>query len=140
MKMPISLFVLPFLLIASLSFGQDFITKKHSDQFIKNCIIEVFQDKSDIVFDSNSKRYELIKHFFKNQVSVEYRPEYKGKKFESTNDLNLNNKNNSNLHKDESYHSNTFNPLKYNISMNPIKKQMYRIGLSDYIMIISQSK
>jgi hypothetical protein len=140
MKAPISLFVLPFVLISSLSFGQDFITKKHSDQFIKNCIIEVFQDKSQVVFDSNSRRYELIKHFFKNQVSVEFRPEYKGKKFESTNDLNLNNKNNSNLHKDESYHPNTFNPLKYDISMNPIKKKMYRIGLSDYIMIISQSK
>ena len=140
MKTPISLFVLPFVLISSLSFGQDFITKNHSDQFIKNCIIEVFQDKSQVVFDSNSRRYELIKHFFKNQVSVEYRPEYKDKKFESTNDLNLNNKNNSNLQRDESYSQNMFNPLKYNIPMNPIKKQMYRIGLSDYIMIISQSK
>lgn len=140
MKTPISLFVLPFVLITSLSFGQDFIAKKHSDQFIKNCIIEVFQDKSQVVFDSNSRRYELIKHFFKNQVSVAYRPEYKGKKFESTNDLNLNNKNNSNLQRDESYDQNMFNPLKYKISMNPIKKQMYRIGLSDYIMTISKSK
>jgi hypothetical protein len=140
MKTPISLFVLPFVLITSLSFGQDFIAKKHSDQFIKNCIIEVFQDKSQVVFDSNSRRYELIKHFFKNQVSVEYRPEYKGKKFESTNDLNLNNKNNSNLQRDESYDQNMFNPLKYKISMNPIKNQMYRIGLSDYIMTISKSK
>lgn len=140
MKTPISLFVLPFVLITTLSFGQNFIAKKHSDQFIKNCIIEIFQDKSEVVFDTSSRRYELIKHFFKNQIAVEYRPEYKGKKFESTNTLNLNSKNNSNLQRDESYNPNTFNPLKYNISMNPVKEQMYRIGESDYIMTISQSK
>lgn len=140
MKVQVILFKLFVLVTTIQAYSQDFETMTHSDQFIRNCVIEVFQDKANVVFDSESKRYEIIKNFFTHQVSVEHRPEYAGKKFESTNNLALQNKNNPNLKRDVMYVQNTFNPLKYNITMNPTKRLMYRIGKSDYIMIISQSK
>lgn len=140
MKKHITYLVLIVVLTAFKSYGQDFIERKHSDQFIKNCIVEVFQGETEkLVFNSTSRRYSLMKKFIKDQVVVEYRPEYAGKDFVSTNELQLNNKYNSNLQKDESYNPNTFNPLKYGISMFPSKRNIYRIGESDYIMIVSQS-
>lgn len=129
------------LLFFSYSYGQEIQNKKYSDQYIEDCIREVFQDQADVlVLNSNSIRYSFMSNFIKNQVTVEYHPEYKGKGFVSTNSLPLNNKYNAKIKRDIFYSSSTFNPLKYQFSMNPNKKTIYRIGTTDYLMIISPSK
>jgi hypothetical protein len=141
MKKHIPILMLFITFTISLSYGQDFIEKKHSEQFIENCIVEVFQAEANtLVFNETSRRYKLMDGFIRNQVVVEYRPEFIGKKITSTNQLSLNNKYNPNIRKDKTYNKNAFNPLKYNLSMNPTSREIYRIGNSDYIMIISQSK
>lgn len=130
--------MLTFMLASTVLFAQDFQKKEHSDEFIKNCIVEIFQEKADkLVFNSNSMRYALMSDFIKHNVVVEYHPEFQGKGFESTNSLPLQNKYNSAIQRDQSYQIGLFNPLRYAVSMSPNKKMMYRIADSDYIMIIS---
>jgi len=129
--------------MSPLSYGQNSEKQTYSDQFIKDCIIEVFQDQADdLVFDSNSIRYSFMSNFMKDQVVIEYHPEYNGKGFESTNDLGVFKKYNPSLDIDVSYDVHTFNPLKYihSINTNTLKKLIYRIGTTDYIMIIHPSK
>ena len=141
MKKQPTFFTLLFLLAFTSLSAQDFQEKNHSDEFIKNCIIEIFQEKADkLVFNSNSMRYTLMRNFIKHNVIVEYHPEFQGKGFESTNSLPLQNKYNSAIQRDQSYQIGVFNPLRYAISMSPNKKMMYRIADSDYIMIISPKK
>ncbi len=137
MKKKLTLFILTFTLASSLLYSQDFEKGIHSDEFIKNCITEIFQDKTtDLVYNNNSYRYTLLTNFLKKQVVVEYRPEYQGKNFKSTKSLPLNNKYNASIQRDYSYQKGSFNPLKYAISMTPNKKIIYRIADSDYIMIV----
>lgn len=111
-----------------------------SKAYIEKCIIEIFQDQADeLVFNSSSDRLRFLSDFMRNQVVVEYRPEYSGKDFESTTSLNVFTKYNASLVTDEHYDQNTFNPLKYvyTINTNTPKRLMYRIGNSDHIMIIN---
>jgi len=138
MKKTLTVLVLFIALIPLLSYGQNNQKNTYSDQFIRDCIVEVFQDQADdLVFNSSSVRFQYLTDFMKKQVVVEYRPEYSGKIFESTSDLKLNNKYNINMQKDDSYNESTFNPLKYELSMNPLNKKIYRISSTDYILIIN---
>lgn len=137
MKKTITFLMLLVALINLKTYGQDFVEKKHSEEFIKSCILEVFQEKAaELVFNNNSYRYTLMRDFLKNQVVVEYRPEYVGKAFESTNSLHLNDKYTPSIQRHQSYKKGLFNPLIYAISMTPQKTTMYRIANSDYIMIV----
>ena len=141
MKKNLTLLVLLIALVSSLSYGQESQKNTYSDQFIKDCIIEVFQEQADeLVFNSDSARYSFMSDFMKNQVVVEYHPEYTGKGFESTNSMTLNSKYNPSMQKDVSYNEATFNPLKYQLPMNTNKKVMYRIADTDYILIINPRK
>lgn len=130
-----------FLFVLFSSFKSIAQSNNYSDAFIESCIREIFQEQADeLVFNSSSARYSFMSNFMKNQVVVEYHPEYAGKGFESTNSLSLNNKYNSNMQKDTSYNEVTFNPLKYQLPMNTNKKIMYRIADTDYILIINPRK
>ena len=141
MKTKLTFLVLFIALISSLSYGQNPQKKNYSDQFIKDCIREVFQDKADeLVFNSDSARFSFMSDFMKNQVVVEYHPEYTGKGFESTYSMALNNKYNPSMQKDVSYNEATFNPLKYHLPMNTHKKIIYRVADTDYILIINPRK
>jgi len=130
-----------FLFILFSSFKSIAQSNAFSDDFIENCIREVFQDKADeLVFNSTSIRYQYLSDFVKNQVQVEYRPEYASKGFDSTNDLQLNNKYNPSMQKDNSYNAATFNPLKYQLPMNPLNRKIFRIANTDYVLIIKPKK
>lgn len=141
MKKHLILLLLIVALTSSLSYGQVSQRNSYSDQFINDCIVEVFQSQADnLVFNSDSNRLALITNFYQNQLSVEYRPELREKEFESTNDLNLLNKYNPTLQRDTNYNASTFNPLKYNIQISPLYKRMYRIANTDYIIIVVPNK
>lgn len=141
MKKQLIFITLLLTLISSFSFGQKLENQKYSDAFIENCIREVFQDQADVlVFNSNSVRYSLMSNFMKNNISVDYKPEYQGKKIALISSLGLNNKYNSSFQVDSHYDSSIFNPLKYKFPMSPRKKTMYRLDNTDYIISIFPSK
>ncbi|NHM04329.1 hypothetical protein [Flavobacterium celericrescens] len=109
----------------------------YSDEQIKSFIIEVFGNQSDeLVFNSSSRRYEMIKDFLNNRFKIEYRPEYNGKGFKLLSSLGLNNKYNNALVMDSVVEISTFNPLKYNFEMNSKEKNIYRVDNTDYIITI----
>jgi len=109
----------------------------YSDEQIKSFIIEVFGNQSDeLVFNSSSRRYEMIKDFLNNRFKIEYRPEYNGKGFKLLSSLGLNNKYNNALVMDSVIEISTFNPLKYNFEMNSKEKNIYRVDNTDYIITI----
>ena len=133
---------LALLLTTVFSFSQKKEVKLFTDYFIKKCIIEIYQSKSDeLVFNSSSNRAFLLTNFMKNRVVVEYQPIYKGKGFISTNDLSVFNKYNSSIKNDSFYDKDAFNPLKYlnSININATSRKIYRIAETDFIMIVSPS-
>jgi len=122
-------------------YGQQKANNNYSNQFIKDCIVEIFQEHADkLVFNSNSIRLTMITDFLKNNFSVAYKPEYHGKKFDLVSSLGLNNKYNPSLQIDTHYDSRVFNPLKYKFPNYPRTKKMYRIDNTDYIVTIYPSK
>jgi hypothetical protein len=130
--------ILYSLFLFTFSYGQDLKVNKYSDEFIKSCIIEVFQEHSDnLVFNNDSKRFEVLKEFM-SRVLIEYRPKNIGEKMPSIYNFKLNNKYNKNLKYDDLYQKLSFNPLKYNFNMYPKVIKTFRID-NDYIISINPS-
>ncbi len=124
-------------LFATLSFSQVKLKTTFTEREINDFIIEVFQDQAThLVFNPRSKRMKLITDFFNKQFSVEYSPQYSGKKFKQVSDLGLNNKYNKSLVLDRNYNPRTFNPLKYKFPLSSKSKEMYRVGHTNYIISI----
>jgi len=120
------------------SFSQNKLKTTFTSTEIKDFVIEVFQNEAnELVFNSNSKRLQLITVFLNRQFSIAYHPQYSGKKFKQLSGLGINNKYNKNLSIDQSYNPRTFNPLKYKFPLSSKSKEMYRIGRTDYIITIN---
>ena len=142
MKRNFTLLVLLIALISSLSYGQESSRNSYSNQFIENCIREVFQDKAnELVFNSNSRRLSAIQDFFKNRLEiVSYKQEYEQKGLIKLSSIGLSNKYNSQLTRDVSFNQSTFNPLKYKLDIFPGNTVMYKVDNADYIIIIKPSR
>ena len=113
-----------------------FQEKKYSKAKIETFVREVFKDKADeLVFNSNSRRLEIITEFL-NRFEIVERPEYEGKKFALLSTVAINNKYNSELKRDTYYNENTFNPLKYDFNMASKEFLFYRLDNSNYIIRI----
>ncbi|PHS03184.1 MAG: hypothetical protein COA88_16005 [Kordia sp.] len=142
MKRNFTLLVLLIALISSLSYGQESSINSYSNQFIENCIREVFQDKAnELVFNSNSRRLSAIQDFFKNRLEiVSYKQEYEQKDLIKLSSIGLSNKYNSQLTRDVSFNQSTFNPLKYKLDIFPGNTVMYKVDNTDYIIIIKPSR
>ena len=124
-------------LFATLSFSQIKLKTTFTEREINDFIIEVFQDQAThLVFNPRSKRMKLITNFFNKQFSIEYNPQYFGKKFKKISDLGLNNKYNKSLVLDRNYNPRTFNPLKYKFPLSSKSKEMFRVGNTNYIITI----
>lgn len=140
MKNKFTFITLLLLLISSFSFGQEI--QKYSDQFIKDCIVEVFQDQADeLVFNSSSRRLAAIQDFFKNRIEIVlYKQGYAQKELIKLSSIGLFKKYNSELTRDVSFNPSTFNPLKYKLDVLPSNTVMYKIDNADYIIIIKPSR
>lgn len=89
--------------------------------------IEIFQYKNmQLILDTKSKRMQLITRFLEKQYTVNYSPQYRGKKFKLLSDLELNNKYNKSLSTDVYYSPKIYNPLKYMFPMYFIYNEKYR--------------
>ena len=123
---------------ATFSFSQNKLKKTFTTTEINGFVIEVFQSEAtQLVFNPSSKRMKLITNFFNKQFSIEYSPQYSGKKFKLVSDLGVNNKYNKSLQSDQNYNARSFNPLKYKFPLSSKSKEMYRIGRTDYIITIN---
>jgi len=98
-------------------------------------IYEAYADNFNF-FLNDDKRYPLIVDFFQNRLSFVTSSKYEGKVFKNISDIDLDKKYNSNQQRDTSYDIQTFNPLKYKIEMFPQKTIVYKLGNSQYYMLI----
>jgi len=141
MKTKLTLLVLFVALSSSLSYGQESQRNNYSDQFIENCIREVFGSKSERLVFKNKERYSLIKSVF-NRTTIEYRQDIElQKKIPNLFNQPLNSKYVKKISKDVGYNgSKALNILKYNIPMFPSKTTIYRVGNTQYLLTISPIK
>ena len=137
MKKHLTLLVLLIALTSSMSYGQESQGDKYSDQFINDCIIEVFGNKSDNLVFNNQERYKLINSFF-NRAFINLRQDIPlDKNFPNLFDQPLNNKYAKQMTKDVNYNvGSQLNIFKYDIPMNPKKPTRYRIGSTQYFLTI----
>ena len=99
----------------------------------------VFKDKADeLVFNSNSTRYDLIKNFFQ-RIEIIALSKTSSEKMINLTNLKLNNKYNQNLQHSVVTNILNFNPLKYNFNMNPKVQKRVRLN-DDYIISINPKK
>lgn len=109
---------------------------KYNEIQVENFIKEVFNEKAnELVFNSNSKRLELITNFL-NRIEIIERTDLKNKDIPLLSTIPLNNKYNINIKRDVFIDKNTFNPLKYKFNMNSNEMLLYRIDNSDFIIRI----
>ena len=127
------------LCVFTCSYSQQQPKNQFSDAEAETFAIEIFQHKNmQLVLDTKSKRMQLITRFLNKQYTVNYSPQYRGKKFKLLSDLELNNKHNKSLRTDVNYNPKTFNPLKYKFPLNSNSDEMYRVGETDYIITIQK--
>lgn len=126
-------------LFVSFSSFKSIAQNNYSDIVIENCIREVFKDKADeLVFNSNSTRYDLIKNFFQ-RIEIIALSKTSSEKMINLTNLKLNNKYNQNLQHSVVTNIQNFNPLKYNFNMNPKVQKRVRLN-DDYIISINPKK
>ena len=83
------------LCVFTCSYSQQQPKNQFSDAEAETFAIEIFQHKNmQLVLDTKSKRMQLITRFLNKQYTVNYSPQYRGKKFKLLSDLELNNKHN----------------------------------------------
>lgn len=111
---------------------------RYSEQQIELFIREVFQEKADeLVFKSSDGKLEMITDFLQNRTNIIYAPSYRDKKIKSVLDFPLYNKYNPKLERDLKISVSTFNLLKYDFPMFPKDKTVYKLGETNYILVIS---
>jgi hypothetical protein len=125
-------------------YGQQKMQPNYSNQFIKDCIIEVFQDQADALVFNNPKRYQVIKDFFSRVHYLNYsqrKNEFlKNKRVFQLSEIPLNNKMNSSMVRGVFSNINTFNPLKYQVNFASPDTSWYVINNSNFILVIESSQ
>lgn len=115
----------------ALAFEQQTFTKAKIDNFIR----EAYADNYDVVFN-DQRRYNMIVDFFQNRLSYEMNSEYSAKMVSNITDLELSTKYNANQQRDLSFDIDTFNPLKYKFEFSPQKSKIYKLGNTEYYMLV----
>ena len=135
------LYELVFVLFVSFCSFQNTNTQTaYTREQITTFIREVFVDQADVlVLNSTSGRFELIENFLHRFIMIN-QPQYAEKKYPLLSSLPLLNKYNPNLSRDGIVNPNTFNPLKYHFPMVSMKKEIYRVDNTDYVIIIEPIK
>jgi len=130
------IFLAFFLIFLQYGFSQI----SYSESQIRNFIEEVYAAQSEDLVFQNPERHKVINMFFLN-INIELRNDIDiNKKFDNYLDLPLNNKYNPQLQKDNMFSIQSFNPLKYKAPMFPQKSKIYRLGNTQYLLIINPLK
>ena len=98
---------------------------------------EVYGDKLNEYVLSKPQRLKDTKHLLRNRIVVkEIKGIFDTNKYQTLSQVGLFDRYNSNLVMDATYNPITFNPLKYNLDFYRRGSVMYRIGNTDYFIII----
>lgn len=109
--------------------------QNYSIEEINTFIKEAYADNFNFFLNDDS-RYNLLVDFFQNRLSFATNTKYEGKVFKNISDVELHTKYNANQERDSSYDIQTFNPLKYKIELFPQKTIVYKLGNTQYYMLI----
>jgi len=115
---------------------QSHYTKVQVEHFIR----EVYANQADaLVFKSPSDRMTILTNLLE-RLEVVSKPEFKGKKFRLLSELSLVNKYNTNVKRDLSFETSTFNPLKYQFPIHSKSLEIFRIDGTDFLIVIQPAK
>jgi hypothetical protein len=81
-------------------------------------------------------KYDLYQDIFENKMAVALIPISENLKIQSTDDLGIFNEYNQKLKSDTAFERANFNPFKYNLDFYSSQPIAYRIGKTDYVLII----
>lgn len=96
-------------------------------------IIEVYGQQ---FMDNNPELFPIFRNFIHERIEYKTEAQSPDEKYPKLSSFGLRNKNNPSLSRDISFDSNTFNPLKYNISVFDPLTQLIRFDNSDIIIIV----
>jgi hypothetical protein len=131
----IGLFLLLNLSFISPQKVKEITFQNYSITEINAFIKEAYADNFNF-FLNDASRYPLLVDFFQNRISFVTNIKYEDKVFKNISDVELHTKYNSNQQRDLTYDIQTFNPLKYKIELFPQKTIVYKLGNTQYYMLI----
>lgn len=108
---------------------------KISSHNFENYINEAYAFNSRGVNKSRSNQYQAIKSLLKERLFF-FESKEEITKALQIQDIPLFNKYNSTLSRDIYYNINTFNPLKYNLPFFSNQSSLYRLGSTNYYLLI----
>lgn len=97
---------------------------------------EVYVDQLDRFVLSNPQRVKAIKHLLRNRIVIKTIKNIDRSKYTLLSEIDLRNKYNPSLKRDDKYIAERFNPLKYNLPFYAKGSSIYKIDNSDYFLFI----
>ncbi len=128
MKIKESIFLF-FLFCFTISYGQ--VEQKPNQTKEREFIVEVYGEQ----LDKSSQHYKNLVDLLRNRIVFVKQSQEANEKYEKLSNMQLFNKHNKSLIKDDSFSQN-FNPLKYNLVFYAKTTKVYRID-SDWLLVIN---
>jgi len=105
-------------------------------QQVNSKIQEVYGDKTQQIVQNEPERIIALNDLLDNRIKIVVSPVVGEDKYTKLSSVELLNKYNPNLKRDEGFDPNNFNALKYNMNFFNSQAVVYRVDNTDYIIVI----
>ena len=105
-------------------------------QQVNSKIQEVYGDKTQQIMKNEPERIIALNDLLDNRIKIVVSPVVGEDKYTKLSSVELLNKYNPNLKRDEGFDPNNFNALKYNMNFFNSQAVVYRVDNTDYIIVI----
>ena len=105
-------------------------------QQVNSKIQEVYGDKTQQIVQNEPERIIALNDLLDNRIKIVVSPVKGEDKYTKLSSVELLNKYNLNLKRDEGFDPNNFNALKYNMNFFNSQAVVYRVDNTDYIIVI----
>ena len=105
-------------------------------QQVNSKIQEVYGDKTQQIMKNEPERIIALNDLLDNRIKIVVSPVVGEDKYTKLSSVELLNKYNLNLKRDEGFDPNNFNALKYNMNFFNSQAVVYRVDNTDYIIVI----
>ena len=105
-------------------------------QQVNSKIQEVYGDKTQQIVQNEPERIIALNDLLDNRIKIVVSPVKGEDKYTKLSSVELLNKYNPNLKRDEGFDPNNFNALKYNMNFFNSQAVVYRVDNTDYIIVI----
>ena len=105
-------------------------------QQVNSKIQEVYGDKTQQIVQNEPERIIALNDLLDNRIKIVVSPVKGEDKYTKLSSVELLNKYNPNLKRDEGFDPNNFNALKYNMNFFNSQALVYRVDNTDYIIVI----